>query len=76
MERRVKLQKDAESLFVVIPPDFELPSDDVIIRKVGDRLIIEPARKKESLLELLDRLEPLDEDFPEIEDPPPKPVDF
>jgi antitoxin VapB len=76
MERRVKLQRDAEGLFVVIPPEFELPSDDVIIRKVGDKLIIEPAQKKESLLDFLNGLEPLDEDFPEIEDPPPEPVDF
>lgn len=31
---------------------------------------------KSSLLEFLDTLEPLDEDFPEIEDLPPEPVDF
>lgn len=76
MERRVKLQRDAEGQFVVIPPEFELLSDDVIIRKVGDGLIIKPASQRRSLLELLDEWEPLDEDFPEIEDLPPEPVNF
>jgi virulence-associated protein VagC len=42
MERRVKLQRDADGQFVVIPSGYELPSDEVIIRKAGDRLIIEP----------------------------------
>lgn len=76
MERRVKVQRDVEGRFVVIPPEFELPSDDVIMRKVGDRLIIEPAQERKSLLDFLDGLEPLDEEFPEIEDLPPKPVNF
>jgi virulence-associated protein VagC len=51
MERRVKLQRDAEGRFVVIPPEFELPSDDVIIRKVGDRLIIEPYKDSSAIEE-------------------------
>jgi hypothetical protein len=40
------------------PREFELPGEDAIIRKEGDKL-------------LLDRLEPLEEDFPEIEALPP-----
>jgi antitoxin VapB len=36
-----------------------------VMRKEGDRLVIEPA-KPMSLLQVLGMLEPLDEDFPEI----------
>ena len=36
----------------------------------GDRLLIEPARKR-GLLALLKTMKPLNEDLPQIEDPPP-----
>jgi antitoxin VapB len=75
MERHVKLFKNGRNQAVRIPREFELPGEDAIIRKEGDKLIIEPAPKR-SLVALLDRLEPLDEDFPEIEDLPPGPVNF
>ena len=38
----------------------------------GDRLVIEPVRKR-GLIALLQSMEPLDEDFPQIEDPVPMP---
>ncbi len=75
MERSVKLLRDEESQFVEIPSEFEFPCEDAIMRKEGDKLIIEPT-PKQSLLELLETLEPLDEDFPEIEDLPPEPFDL
>ena len=75
MERHVKLFKNGRNQAVRIPREFELPGEDAIIRKEGDKLIIEPAPKR-SLVALLDTLEPLDEDFPEIEDLPPGPVDL
>jgi len=53
----------------------KLPGEDAIIRKEGERLIIKPAPPK-SLLALLATLAPLDEDFPQISDPPPEPVEF
>jgi antitoxin VapB len=58
---------------VRIPREFELPGKDVIMRKEGDRLIIEPAPPK-SLLAVLSTLGPLDEDFPPIADSLPNPV--
>ena len=58
-----------------IPREFELPGEDAVMRKEGDRLIIEPAQPR-SLLAVLAGLEPLDEDFPPIPDPPPDPLDF
>jgi antitoxin VapB len=74
-ERVVKLFKNGRNQAVRIPREFELPGNEAIMRKEGPRLIIEPAPKK-SLLELLATLEPIDEEFPEIDDPPPEPVDL
>jgi antitoxin VapB len=74
-ERRVKLFKQGRYQVVRIPRGFELPGDEATIRKDGERLIIEPARKK-SLLAVLATLETLDEDFPPIPDQPPEPVDL
>lgn len=45
------------------------------MRKEGGRLVIEPAKPR-SLLAYLATLEPLDEEFPPIDDPPPEPVDL
>ena len=75
LERHVKLFKNGRNKAVRIPREFEFPGDDAIMRKEGDKIIIEPAPKK-SLLELLDTLEPIEEEFPEIEDLPPEPVEF
>jgi antitoxin VapB len=63
---------------VRIPRGFEPPGDEVIIRKEGDRLIIEPKRKKKkkSLKELFASWQPLDEELPDPPDPPPEPVEF
>jgi antitoxin VapB len=46
------------------------PGNQALVRKEGDRLIVEPIPRP-SLLDLLATWEPLDEEFPEIEDPPP-----
>jgi antitoxin VapB len=72
-ERRVKLFKNGRNQAVRIPREFELPGDDAIMRKEGEKLIIEPALPQ-SLLALLATLKPLDEDFPVISDPAPRPV--
>jgi antitoxin VapB len=72
-ERHVKLFKNGRNQAVRIPREFELSGDDAIMRKEGERLIIEPVPLK-SLLALLATLEPLDEDFPPIPDSHPGPV--
>lgn len=74
-ERHVKLFKNGRSQAIRIPREFELPGEDVIIRKDGERLIIEPARVL-SLAAYLKTLEPIDDDFGPIEDLPADPVDF
>jgi antitoxin VapB len=72
-ERHVKLFRNGRNQAVRIPREFELPGEDAIMRKEGERLIIEPA-PPQSLLALLATLAPLDEEFPPIRDPAPDPV--
>jgi antitoxin VapB len=74
-QRHIKLFRNGRNQAVRIPREFELPGADAVIRKEGERLIIEPAPPK-SLLALLATLAPLDEDFPPIADLPPDPVDI
>jgi antitoxin VapB len=74
-ERHVKLFKNGRNQAVRIPREFELPGEDAVMRKDGERLIIEASPPK-SLLSVLARLEPLDDDFPVIEDLPPRAVDI
>jgi len=74
-ERYVKLFKNGRNQAVRIPREFELPGEDAIIRKDGQRLIIEAVPPR-SLLAVLATLPTLDEDFPPIEDLPAEPVDF
>jgi antitoxin VapB len=71
--RHVKLFKNGRNQAVRIPREFELPGEDAVMRKEGNRLIIEPAAPK-SLLALLATLPALDEDFAPIEDLPPDDV--
>jgi antitoxin VapB len=75
VERHVRLFKNGRSQAVRIPREFELPGKEAIMRKDGERLIIEPAKPK-SLLVLLATLEPLDEEMPQIDDHLPEPVDL
>jgi len=74
-ERHVKLFKNGRNQAVRIPREFELPGEDAIMRKEGDRLIIEPAAPK-YLLTVLSTLKPLDESFPPMDDVPPEPVEL
>ena len=65
-ERHVKLFRHGRNQAVRIPRELELPGEDVIIRKDGQRLIIESAPRR-SLLTVLATLPTLDEEF-HIED--------
>ena len=68
-ERQVSLFRNGRNQAIRIPREFELEGTEAIIHKEGDKLIIEPIKKK-SLSALLATLEPLDEVFPEIVDLP------
>jgi antitoxin VapB len=74
-ERRVRLFRNGRNQAVRIPREFELPGKDAIMRKEGERLIIEPAKPK-SLLALLAMLESLDEEFPPVSELDLDPVEL
>lgn len=74
-ERHVKIFRNGRNQAVRIPREFELAGEDAIMRKEGTRLVIEPAPPR-SLLALLATLEPIDDEFPPISDPPPEPFDL
>ena len=71
--RHVKLFRNGRNQAVRIPRDMELPGEDAIIHSENGKLIIE-AVKRQSLLEYLAGLEPLDEKLDEIEELPLEPV--
>ena len=71
-QRHVKLFRNGRNQAVRIPVEFELPGDQAIMHRDGDRLVIEPMRKR-GLLALLKIMKPLRERFPEIDDPVPRP---
>lgn len=74
-ERHVRLFKNGRNQALRIPREFELPGNEAILHKEGDRLIIEPVQHR-SLRALLATWAPLEEDFPKIEDLPPEPADI
>jgi antitoxin VapB len=71
-QRHVRLFRNGRNQAVRIPVEFELPGDEAIMHRDGDRLVIEPVRKR-GLVALLKTMQPLDEEFPEIADPVPPP---
>jgi antitoxin VapB len=66
-ERKVRLFRNGRNQAVRIPRDLELPGSEALLRKEGERLIVEPM-PRQSLLELLSTWDPLDEELPEIDD--------
>jgi antitoxin VapB len=76
-KRKVSLFRNGRSQAIRIPKDFELPGTEATIVKDGKRLVIEPLpAKKKTLKELIDSWGPLGEEFPEIKDYPPDPVEI
>jgi antitoxin VapB len=74
-KRHVRLFRNGRNQAVRIPVEFELPGDEAVMHRDGDRLVIEPLRKR-GLVALLKTMKPLADDFPAIEDavPPPENV--
>ena len=73
--RHARLFRNGRNQAVRIPREFELAADEVVIYQEDHRLIIEPVERRSSLAAVLATLKPLDEDFPEIDDPPVTPED-
>jgi antitoxin VapB len=75
LTKEARLFRNNRSQAVRIPVEFELPGDRVLIHRDGDRLILEPMRRK-GVLGLLEGWEPLDEELPEIDDPAVEPEEL
>ena len=52
---------------VRIPVELEAPGDASIMRRDGDRLVIEPVRKR-GLVALLKSMKPIEDSFPKIDE--------
>ena len=74
-ERHVRLFRNGRNQALRIPRDLELPGRAAILRKEGPRLIVEPLADP-SLLGVLAKLKPLDEEFPRISRLPAEPVEI
>lgn len=66
-ERHVRLFRNGRNQALRIPREFELEGNEAILRKEGDRLIIEPIHKGR-LLASLASLDPLEETFPDFDE--------
>ena len=67
--RQVRLFRNGANQAVRIPREFELPGRQAVMRKDGERLIIEPAPTTAlTLAELMKDWEPMEEDFPDVDE--------
>lgn len=64
--RKVSLFRNGRNQAVRIPVEFELPGDSAIMRREGNRLVIEPVRKLD-LIALLASWEPIEDEFPDFD---------
>jgi antitoxin VapB len=78
LERHVRIFKNGRNRAVRIPVEFDFPGDEVIMRKEGDKITLEPVTKKrERLIEWLRRQDPIDEDFDfDLREPPARDVEL
>lgn len=74
--RKASLFRNGRSQAVRIPKEFEMPGTEVVIEKDGDVVLLRPLKPVGNLAEWIATLEPLDIEWPEIEDYPPEPVDL
>lgn len=64
--RHARLFRNGRNQAVRIPREFELPGDEVIVHREGDRLILEPVKTR-NLLAALALLKPVTEPFPNVD---------
>jgi len=63
----VQLDRNGQNQVLTIPQEFALPSKEVLLRKIGSRLIIEPIPQG-SLLSLLSTLPEITDNFPDVDE--------
>lgn len=67
-DRRVRLFRNGRSQAVRIPKDLEFPGSEVVLRKEGERLVIEPAPATSNLLRALASMQPVEEQLPSVDE--------
>ncbi|TPW29954.1 AbrB/MazE/SpoVT family DNA-binding domain-containing protein [Pararhizobium mangrovi] len=80
LRRTIRVAHDADGQTLHIPKDWAFSEDEVdLIRNEDGSLRVEGRRARRTPKELVEWLRsqpPIEEDFPEIEDLPPEPVDL
>ncbi|NBC46706.1 MAG: AbrB/MazE/SpoVT family DNA-binding domain-containing protein [Gammaproteobacteria bacterium] len=66
--RHVRLFRNGRHQALRIPQGFELDAEEAILRKDGERLIVEPIKHRPNLAKLLAGWEPLSEPFPDVDE--------
>jgi antitoxin VapB len=63
---QTSLLTNGDAQVLTIPPELALPGTEVLMRKEGERLIIEPMSPR-SLLSLLATLQDIPDPFPDVD---------
>lgn len=66
VQRRARLFRNGRNQALRIPRELELSGNEVIIHKDGNRLILEPVKKRD-LLGVLATLKPVADRFPDVD---------
>jgi antitoxin VapB len=66
-ERHVRLFRNGRNQALRIPRELELDADEAIVRRDGDRLIVEPVKRRPDLAALLAGWEACPEPFPDVD---------
>lgn len=74
-DRHVRLFRNGANQAIRIPREFELPGNEAVLRKEGNRLIVEPV-EQDALLALLASWQDDPEGLPEVADLSAEPVDI
>ena len=67
LERQVLLFRNGRNQALRIPRELELDADEAIVRQDGERLIVEPVKRRPDIAILLAGWEPLDEPLPDVD---------
>lgn len=74
-QRQVRLFRNGRNQALRIPRELELPGEEALVHREGNRLIVE-AVARPSLLGVLAGLKPIGEEFPDVGSAPAEPVDL
>lgn len=75
----VKLERSGRDHSLRIPGEVALPGEEAVLRRDGDKVVVELVGKEKSIEKLIAyfrSIPPITEEFPKIDDPPPEDVEF